>query len=61
MAPWDEIRNLDALILAVSHDYFMKMPRGELFSRMRSPGVFMDVKSCIDPCSLPAGIEYWSL
>ena len=60
LSPWDELRDLDALILAVSHaEYLAQIP--ELLARVRDGGVVIDVKSALDATSMPRGIRYWSL
>jgi UDP-N-acetyl-D-glucosamine/UDP-N-acetyl-D-galactosamine dehydrogenase len=59
--PWDEIVDLDAMIYAVSHDYYRSMGQEALLSRVREGGVIVDVKSALDPDRLPRGLHYWSL
>lgn len=61
LASLDQLRALDALVLAVSHKAYLEMPRAQLLSRVRAGGVFIDVKSVIDPASMERGINYWSL
>lgn len=57
---WAALTDLDGLILAVNHKaYLEKWP--ELLSRLKSPAVVMDVKSALDPASLPDSMIYWSL
>ncbi|MCO6431721.1 MAG: nucleotide sugar dehydrogenase [Deltaproteobacteria bacterium] len=58
---WEEMQDLDGLLLAVSHDEYMALSAEKLFSRLRRPSVFIDVKSIIDRDSVPAGVSYWSL
>lgn len=55
-----ELERLDVLILAVNHrEYVGALP--ELFGRLKSSGVFIDVKSVADPAAVPQGMGYWSL
>lgn len=61
LVEWDNFKDLDAIIYAVSHNVFTKMPSKELFSRTKRPGIFIDVKSAIDRSSIPDGMTYWSL
>ena len=57
---WAALTDLDGLILAVNHKaYLEKWP--ELLSRLKSAAVVMDVKSALDPASLPDSMIYWSL
>jgi len=58
---WEELSRLDALILAVSHRYYLEMPPSELLSRIGKGGVLVDVKSVFDRRQIGAGITYWSL
>jgi UDP-N-acetyl-D-galactosamine dehydrogenase len=55
-----QVKNLDALVLAVPHREFMADP-AKLFARLKPQGVLIDVKSVIDPATVPKGITYWSL
>jgi UDP-N-acetyl-D-galactosamine dehydrogenase len=55
-----KLSNLDALVLAVPHRAFLKEP-STLFGMLKPEGVFIDVKSAIDPASVPNGLTYWSL
>lgn len=57
-----QMRDLDALILAVPHDAYLQEGPQWLAGRLGAPrGVLMDVKSAISPGSLPPGITLWSL
>ncbi|MBL8936265.1 MAG: nucleotide sugar dehydrogenase [Archangium sp.] len=58
----DELVDLDALILAVSHKQYLDMPIDSLLSRIKPGGVLVDVKSALDPKKIPAGrVHYWCL
>ncbi len=61
LAPLDEMKKLDALVLAVSHKAYLDMPAEQLGGMLRDGGLFLDVKSAIDPARLGRGIRYWSL
>ena len=61
LAAWDELTDLDAMICAVSHDFYTNLPPNELFARVRDGGVLVDVKSAFDPGEMPRSIKYWSL
>jgi UDP-N-acetyl-D-glucosamine/UDP-N-acetyl-D-galactosamine dehydrogenase len=59
----DELRELDALILAVSHAEYLQ-DRAAIYARIRPGGVLIDVKSALDPKDpklAERGIRYWSL
>ena len=58
----DELVDLDALILAVSHKQYLDMPMESLLARIKPGGVLVDVKSALDPKKIPAGrVHYWCL
>jgi UDP-N-acetyl-D-galactosamine dehydrogenase len=56
----EQIRELDALVLAVPHATYTRDPQS-LTALIAPDGVFMDVKSVIDPRHIAASIRYWSL
>ena len=56
----DEMTNLDALILAVSHDEYLKDPAA-IYARVKDGGVLIDVKSVLPVGKAPRGIRVWSL
>ena len=60
MTPLERFTNLDALILAVAHEEYLKAT-DDLLSRINDNGVFIDVKSAIQPARMSRGIRYWSL
>ena len=60
LAPLDQMRDLDALILAVDHAEFAAEGAG-LAAWVRPGGVLIDVKSALDRDALPDHITYWSL
>jgi len=61
LVDWQDLSNLDAVVLAVSHQTYLDMPLEHLLGCVRLGGVLMDVKSVIDPTTLPPNINYWSL
>jgi len=61
LVDWQDLSNLDAVVLAVSHQTYLDMPLEQLLGCVRLGGVLMDVKSVIDPTRLPQNINYWSL
>jgi UDP-N-acetyl-D-galactosamine dehydrogenase len=61
LVDWQDMSNLDAVVLAVSHQAYLDMPRDRLLACVRSGGVLMDVKSILDPAIVPPNITYWSL
>ena len=60
LTPLERFTNLDALILAVAHDEYLKVT-DDLISRINDHGVFIDVKSAVSPARMARGVRYWSL
>jgi len=61
LTPIEKMQQLDALILAVSHDEYIKNING-LFERVKDNGVLIDVKSAVPrDYKAPRGIRFWSL
>lgn len=61
LVEWQDLWNLDAVVLAVCHRAYLEMPRDQLLSCLHPEGVLMDIKSVFDPTTLPSTIQYWSL
>jgi UDP-N-acetyl-D-galactosamine dehydrogenase len=58
----DELQGLDALILAVAHKQYLDLGADALARRVNPGGVLIDVKSALDPKTLPSGrVSYWCL
>jgi UDP-N-acetyl-D-galactosamine dehydrogenase len=55
---------LDAVILAVSHRFYLELGAERLVRMVRDGGVFIDVKSALDPAKVAGvrrALRYWSL
>ena len=62
MSKWEDIRNLDGLIIAVGHKTYKEMGQEKLLSLVRHGGVVVDAKSMLDPAQMgDRGLRYWSL
>lgn len=61
LSPWERLRGLDGIVLAVSHRHYLEMSLPCLFEGLRPDGIVVDVKSALDPKQIPAGARYWSL
>ena len=53
-------KDLDALILAVPHARYLEKP-ARMAAMLRDGGIFVDIKSAIDPKAVPGNLRYWSL
>ncbi len=60
-SPLDELVDLDALIVAVSHEAYVRMPIEDLAARIRPGGVLFDVKGILAPASVPSSVVYLAL
>tara|TARA_R110002096_G_scaffold408075_1_gene606948 strand:- start:52461 stop:53750 length:1290 start_codon:yes stop_codon:yes gene_type:complete len=61
LSDWDELSNLDALILAVGHEAYVKDGAKALLGRMAKGAIFIDVKSVFEPSEIEPAFSYWSL
>jgi UDP-N-acetyl-D-galactosamine dehydrogenase len=63
LSAWEDIKNVDGLILAVSHQAYIKMGLQALLKPLRSQrgSVVVDVKACLDQKTLPPTVRYWRL
>jgi UDP-N-acetyl-D-glucosamine/UDP-N-acetyl-D-galactosamine dehydrogenase len=61
LASFDELRALDALVLTVAHEPYLAGGVEKLLAPLRDGGVFIDVKSAVDPSRISRRIRYWSL
>jgi UDP-N-acetyl-D-galactosamine dehydrogenase len=57
----EDYRNLDGLIVAVSHKEYVQLGQPKLLAMVRDNGCFIDVKSVFSPSKMERGIQYWSL
>jgi UDP-N-acetyl-D-galactosamine dehydrogenase len=61
LAPLEEMQKLDALVLAVSHKWYLNHGQSRLCEMVRDGGVLVDVKSALDAATIDKRIRYWSL
>ena len=61
LTDWQDFSDLDGMIFAVSHRFYLDMSREQLLASIKTGGVLMDVKSAFDPATLPEHLTYWSL
>ncbi len=61
--PWEQVKDVDGIILAVVHRAYTQMSISQLLSPLHQQrgGVFVDVKSALDPTALPQDLRYWRL
>jgi UDP-N-acetyl-D-galactosamine dehydrogenase len=55
------LRDLDGLILAVPHEEYLSRGVNDLAAPLKDGGVFIDVRSAIEPAQLPGRFRAWSL
>lgn len=61
LADLDAFHDLAALVLAVPHRLYRDMSDEALCAMVSTGGLFVDIKSRIDPASLRPDLGYWSL
>ena len=63
LVEWDQLKDLDGLIVAVAHKRFSDLNLQNLLRplRSRNQGVLIDVKSIFDPVQIPTTLKYWRL
>jgi UDP-N-acetyl-D-galactosamine dehydrogenase len=60
---WNDLKNVDGLVIAVAHRMYAEMGLQELLKPLRSQqeGVVIDVKCLLDQAKLPKTLKYWRL
>ncbi len=61
LAPIEELVGLDAVVLAVSHKWYLRLGQPGIQAMIRDGGVLVDVKSVLDPARTERTIRYWSV
>lgn len=61
LCSWEELSDLDALVLAVAHDAYLNRPVQELLASLKTCGVVVDIKAALTPAELLHTMTYWSL
>jgi UDP-N-acetyl-D-galactosamine dehydrogenase len=60
LASVSSFKELDAVILAVPHKETLADPKS-LYAMLRPGGALIDVKSALNPGTVPSDLQYWSL
>jgi UDP-N-acetyl-D-galactosamine dehydrogenase len=60
---WNDLKDVDGLVIAVAHRTYAEMSLQELLKPLRSQreGVVIDVKCLLDQTKLPKTLKYWRL
>ena len=63
LCKWEDIKDVDGIIVAVSHRQYADMGLRKLLKPLRSQreGVVIDVKCLLDPEEVPKTLRYWRL
>jgi UDP-N-acetyl-D-glucosamine/UDP-N-acetyl-D-galactosamine dehydrogenase len=61
LAKWEDMRNLDGVVLAVGHQTYKAMGQEKILSLVRHGGVVIDAKSMLQPSKMDRSLKYWSL
>jgi UDP-N-acetyl-D-glucosamine/UDP-N-acetyl-D-galactosamine dehydrogenase len=57
---WEQIKHYDAVILAVSHNWYLSRI-SDVVSKIRENGILVDVKGVVSPDFVREDIGYWTL
>ncbi|MCL4144855.1 UNVERIFIED_CONTAM: hypothetical protein GTU68_023919 [Idotea baltica] len=57
----EEMIDLDAIVLAVSHSEYLEMGTANICKRLKDNRVILDVKSALEESKIPSGHCYWVL
>lgn len=60
LAQWDDLHDLDGVVVAVAHDQFPELVCSQLTTLLKAEGVIVDVKAMLKGRSLPDTLTYWS-
>ena len=62
LTPWEKLPQADALVAAVSHSQYIKMPLTDLVAKLKANGVFVDIKSAYPEKTIRSqGHRVWRL
>ena len=61
LSPTDALTGLSALVIAVPHAAYREQAPMDLVAGLNGSGIVVDVKSMLQPGTLPKGLTYWSL
>lgn len=61
LSDWEDLRDLDGIVLAVPHRPYVSMDPASLCATMKPNGVLVDVKSVVDEMDLPGTVLYHDL
>jgi UDP-N-acetyl-D-galactosamine dehydrogenase len=62
LTAWEDLPKVDALVFAVSHDFYLEMDIPELTRNIRQKGCFIDIQSAFPRKMIEdAGFSVWRL
>ncbi len=61
LSDWEQLADLDAMIIAVAHKKYREMKPELLQAKLRKGALLLDVKSMLPAISIRSDIVYWSL
>lgn len=60
LTPWNELNNLDAIILAVAHKDYLSNPKKIFLEKIKDKGVIIDIKEALNPRDFAdSHIKFW--
>ena len=62
LSPWEAMKDLGAIIIAVGHGAYRQLPLDDLINRLNPAGCIVDIKSILDISAVKkTGVHYWRL
>jgi UDP-N-acetyl-D-mannosaminuronate dehydrogenase len=62
LSDWNAIRDMDAIILAVAHNFYLRMDINEIICKLSEPKLIVDVKSALNRTELlKYSVNVWCL
>jgi UDP-N-acetyl-D-galactosamine dehydrogenase len=62
LVPFEELKDLDALVAAVAHAFYKEQPLDKIVDKLIPGGCLMDVKSMFDPEEVAKmNVNFWRL
>lgn len=62
LVKWEDLNNLDAIILTVSHNEYRHLSKADFLQKLKPHGVIMDIKEILNPDEFSdASVKLWRL
>lgn len=62
LSSFESIKDVDAIIIAVAHNYYKQLAPQELIKKLNTHGIIMDIKEMLNPADFAnSGVQIWRL